>query len=353
VSESLHLKFACTEAEKKQAGSLLLQSQVGGGSKVLTTILLLLVLVGMLLALYFRVQREVSAPYRPYVYAAAFRVFLFAWTWIRRRSRSSVPTGTSVDVSDDGLSVRGTDADVRMPWSAFSRLLESPDLFALVDRPKTTLLVIPRRAFPDESWQEWFRTLATNRLSLADWPPAETPALPSSTSGDSVHLRVELRFRDDLDRTLASSLTWAFVIGFTALMIGAALFAVANPPPNAVFTGPQIFVIFVLPSLLVMAAFLILVISVHSWWTYSRTAVPQELSLPPDSIGFSGPDGDGTRPWSLYNRFKETRRSFVLWNARTSAWAQLPKRAFRSEDDVQRCRDLLSRHLQPSRWFFG
>jgi hypothetical protein len=110
---------------------------------------------------------------------------------------------------------------------------------------------------------------------------------------------------------------------------------------------------FVIPSLLVMMVFLILVISVHSWWTHSIGSTPQELALAEASIGFRSRDGSGTFPWSTYQCFKETRWSFILWNPRTSGWLMLPKRAFASTGDLSRCRALLSQHLRQSRWFFG
>ena len=90
MPESLHLEFICTDAEKKQARSLLLQRQIGGGSKVLTTVILLVLLAGMLLGFYFRVQREVAPANRPYVYAAVFGVALLAWIWIRRSRASTL-----------------------------------------------------------------------------------------------------------------------------------------------------------------------------------------------------------------------------------------------------------------------
>ena len=70
-------------------------------------------------------------------------------------------------------------------------------------------------------------------------------------------------------------------------------------------------------------------------------------------MAFSGPDGSGTLAWSVYDRFKETRWNFILWNSRTSAWTIFPKRAFASEGDLDRCRDLLSENLRRSRWYFG
>jgi hypothetical protein len=354
VPESLHLEFTCTEAEKKQAQSMLLQREIGGGSKVLTTVILLLALAGMLLGFYFRVQREVAPAHRPYMYGGAFAFSLVAWVWIRRRrARAATSAENQLEISDDGLFVRGPRGAVRMPWSAFGRLLESPDLFVLVDRSKTSPLAIPRRAFPSESWQDWFQTLATNRLALVDSPPAAAPAARSSTAGQSVDLMFQLRFRDYLDRTLASWLTWGFLAGIMVLMIGVAIHAAANPPPNAVHSGMQVFFLFVIPFLLLMTVVVILVSAVRGWWLHARNAVSQELSLSPESITFSGQDGSGAVSWSVYDRFKETRWSFILWNSRTSAWTMFPKRAFVSDEDRRRCHELLERHLQPSRWFFG
>lgn len=349
MPETLRLEFACTDTERKHAQSLHLQRQVGGGSKVLTMVVLLLALAAMLATFYVRIQREVSAAFRPYAYAAAFGVAFLAWLWIRR-SRSAAAVVIRVDISDDGLSVRAQGGEVRTPWSAFSRLLESPEVFVLVDRPGTTLLTIPRRAFPGENWQEWFHTLATNRLSLADRPPADSPAAPPPDASPSVRLSLQLGYRDFLDCTVASWLTRGFLAGIATLMIGVSLYAAANPPPNAAFSATQMFFMFVLPSLLFMMAFVVLLRSAHTWFQ-SRSAVPQELSISPDSIAFSGPDGSGTLPWSTYDRFKETRGSFLLWNSGTPAWMILPKRAFGSGDDVNWCRDTLSGHLQQSPWF--
>jgi hypothetical protein len=249
VPETLHLESACTEAEKKEAQSLLLRRQVGGGSKVLTTIVLLLVLVGMLAGFCFRVQREVGPAYRPYAYAGFFVLCFIIWL-VRRKLRASIsaPTTISLDVNDDGLSVRRSDAAVRMPWSAFSRLLESPDLFVLVDRPKTTLMVIPRRAFPSESWQEWFQTLATNRLCLAEAVAEDTPAARTHDPADSIPLALNLRYRDYLDRSLASWFPRSFLIGINILMLGTYAYAAATPAPGAVFSLTQMLFMFVLPS---------------------------------------------------------------------------------------------------------
>src|SRR5262249_6455892 len=141
------------------------------------------------------------------------------------------------------------------------------------------LLVIPKRAFPGETWQEWFQTVATNGLSLADQPRADAIDTKPPTPGDSVDVSLQLRIRDYVDRTLASWLTRGFLAGITAMVIGVSLHGAANPPPNAVFSATQVFFMFMLPSLLVMMVVVILVVSVNAWWQHSRNALPQVLSL--------------------------------------------------------------------------
>jgi hypothetical protein len=352
VAETLHLEFAVTAADRKQARSLLVQRQYGGGSKVLATLVLLLLLAGMLLGFYFRTQREVGPAYRPYVYAAVAAISFLIWLWIRR-SRRSGSTSTRVEVSESGVSVLASGAGVKMPWSAFSSCLESPQVFVLVDQPKTTLLSIPEHAFPNEGAQEWFHTLATNQLSLADRPRAEAPAIASSMPEDSVRLRYKPRYRDYLDRTLASWRTWGFFAFIAFIFVATFLFVAANPPATPVYSPAQVFVLFILPFFLVMMGVVILAVSSLSWLTHFKSNVEQEYALSEGSIAFSGMDGSGTLPWTACTCYKETPWSFILWNSRTSAWIMLPKRAFASEDDLSRCRALLGHHLRQSRWFFS
>jgi len=353
VADTLHLEFACTDAEKEQAQALHLQRRVGGGSKALTTIVLLLVLAGMLLGFYVRVGREVSAAHRPYVYAAVVGIAFVAWL-LKRRTRSAAAVMTGVDVSDDGLRVRATGAEVHLPWSAFSRLLDSPELFVLVDRSGTTLLTFPRRVFPDEASQDWFQTLAVNRLGLAEPSAAPAPVATPADPGQSVGLRIDLRFSDFVDRSLTSWRVRGFLAAFVALMTGITIVTAASPPPNAVYSATQVYFMFILPFLLVTSLVVVLGGSVLSWWSHSRRAAAVDLVLSPDSIAFSGPEGSGALPWSTYDRFKETRRSFFLWKSSgASAWMLLPKRAFATVEEADRCRDMLSSHLRPSSWFFG
>jgi hypothetical protein len=353
MAQTLRLEYACTSEEMKQAQSLVLRKQVGGGSKWLTTLVLLAALTGMLFAGYFRIRREVAPKYQPLVYAALF-LFVVAFVLWRRKLRKTEPTSINVDVSENDLTISRPGSNVSMPWSAFSECVESPELFVLRDRPKTMLFVIPKRAFPSESWLNWFCELTTRLTTVSQQTPiTAASAAARATPANAVKLRVQIEFRDYIDRTLASCFTWGFLFGVVCLWLGVAAHAAAHPSPRAVYSTTQMFFMFVLPSIFVMMAFLILVGSVHSWLTHSKHSPPQEVALSEESIVFSGRDASGTLPWTAYPCYRETPWSFILWNPSGGASTMLPKRAFTTSDDVQRCRDLLARHLRRSWWFIG
>jgi hypothetical protein len=352
VSEILRLEYGCTHAEMEEAQSLSLRKQLGGGSKWLTWVVLILILIGILLAFYQQILREVLPAYRPYVIAGLVVLIVGVTTW-KRLARKNSPQRTRVEISETEFVILGPDSRVAMPWSAFGDCLESPKLFALVDRPKGILFVVPKRAFPSESAQDWFRALVRTRRSRVE---PVTPSVSSNqrvVSSDQVTLGFRLGYRDYLDRTVASYRTWGIYLVVLVMIIGITLYSAAHPPPNAVDSAVQVFFMFEVPFLLVMMAVMTLVISVYTWRLHAKYLLPQELVLSGLSLEFSGEDGQGMLPWSTYTRYKETRWSFILWNPRTSLWTMLPKRAFASRDDLERCRSLLARHLLKSRWFFG
>ncbi len=354
MPQILRLEYACTPAELRQAQSLNLRMQIGGGSKWRTTLLLLVVLGGMLLSFYFRMMREVAPAYRPAFFAAVVGISLVAFVVLRKRnSRRAAPVTTRLELSGTDITILGPDSRVTMPWSAFPECQESPDLFVLVDRAKRTLLVIPKRAFPSESWQTWFRDEANVRLNSAEQPQSEAPLLPASPHGDWVRFTVRLGFRDYLDRTNASWRTRGFFLAMAGMFAGVGAYTAANPPPNAIYTAPEVFFMFVLPILLVTMAISIFIVALYSWLANLKYSAPQQVVISEDSIVFSAVDAQGALPWTVYTRYKETWSSFILWNHRGSAWTIFPKRAFESYDDVSRCRALLARHLLKSRWFFG
>jgi hypothetical protein len=333
----------------RQGQELSLNKHLGGGSKWRARLILLLVLLGMLLGTWFRF-REIPEGYRALILAALigcsylFVVFKRKWSKADRRP-------TKLDIVETGLTILGPSSLVTLPWSAFRECLESADLFVLVDRPMQTLFVIPKRAFPSETWQTWFREQANNGARLptpiGNEPPSPTPSMADC----QVKLTFKLGLRDYFDRTLASCITWGICLGLAGLLVGTSLYSAANPPPNPVNSNTKVFFMFVCPFYLVCVTMVIVIFSVHGWLNHAKYNSTQEVGLSEASLEFAGTDGSGTIAWTTFKHYKETLWSFIIW--RGSQWAMLPKRAFASWDDINKCRELLDCHLQRSRWFRG
>jgi hypothetical protein len=354
MSQILRLEYACTNAEMDQAQSLVLRKQLGGGSKWRTRLVLILLSVGVLLGGYFRF-REIPPTYRVLILATAIAGSVLL-VFFQRRLRKTVRDTTKLEISETELAVLGSASRVTMPWSAFSQCLESTDLFVLLDRPKKTLVVIPKRAFPDESSQTWFREQVDSGLSVTPGQIYEPPVMGPSAQTDRVTFTVQLRYRDFVDLTLASWFTWAFVLGVAVLIITVTFVSVADPPQDAVLSTTEVFFIFMVPFFLVAVTMIILIGSFHAWRSHAKYSVPQEIALSEESIAFAGADASGTLPWTTFMYYKETWWSFILWRGsfwRCSFWMAFPKRTFASWEDVSRCRQLLERHLRRSRWFRG
>ncbi|HWY76128.1 MAG TPA: YcxB family protein [Verrucomicrobiae bacterium] len=350
MAETLRLEYACTGKEMDEAQSLSLREQIGGGSKWLTMVILLAILAAVLCLLYFEVLNDMPRRFRPYAMIGFFALVGFVF-WRQRRGAKR-PRGANVlEVSTSEVALVVGAVRVTTPWTAFSDCLESPTLFVLVDRLKSSLLVVPKRAFPDERSQNWFRVLAMDRQTPARAPSVHE-LIPSSGTKSAITLTIRLGHRDYLDRTLASCETWAMVAALWCLFIGVSIYASLHPPPHPVYTSTQVFFMFMLPFMMVMSVFVVVLASFYKWRSHAKYLTPQELGLSEESIHVASQDGSATLPWTAYQCFKETGRSFILWNRR-NVWLLLPKRALAPGDNVERCRFLLTRHLRQSRWFFG
>ena len=269
----------------------------------------------------------------------------------KRIFRKTVPRTIQLEISENDFTTLAAGSGVVLPWSAFSECLESPDLFVLLDRPKRSLIVVPKRAFPSESWQAWFRDHATLAPGLMTPERTELPVPVSSTSTDQLTLTVHLRYRDYLACTVASWRTWGFCLFVGVLLLGVSLYSAANPPPNAVISASKVFLFFVVPFFLILVTMIVMMFSIHSWRLHVKYASPQEIALSEQSVTFSGTTGSGILPWTSFDHYKETPWNFILW--RGVHWMVLPKRAFQSWDDLSRCCELLDHHLEHSRWFPG
>jgi ABC-type transport system involved in cytochrome c biogenesis permease subunit len=332
----------------EEAQNLFIRKQLGRGSKWLTRIVLLFLLIGMLLALYFKLGQIFPARELPFVFTlvlAGCVGFVF-WRRLNRKRRGVA----QIEMSENGVTFLGPDSRTNAPWTAFGDLVESPLVFALSDRQKGIVFTFPKRAFPDEASRNWFRALAKARPASQNAVPAETP--PETATADQLVIKFQLRFRDYIDRSLNSCFVWGAILAALGVFIGSYVHALLYPSPDAVNSSTKVFMI-MLPFMALMVIGMILLASFVHWRQHKKYLTEQQVILSGKSIRMISGDADGTLPWSAYPRYKKTRRNFILWNPRSRAWVMLPKRAFASKDEIERCRMLLASNSRPSRWYFG
>jgi len=347
MAQSLLLEYTCTNSEMEQAQTLALRENLGGGSKWKTRLILFLVLAGLLLDFYFEILRNLALPYQVLSIIAVFGLATLI-VLLRKKFRGE-PKRATVEVTSEEISISSPNSLVRLPWSAFCNCLESPELFVLLDRPKRTVIVLPKRAFPSESWQNWFRQQA-ERLSVPFEAASEPPAMSQPRAGRQVTLRVELKLSDYLDRMLASWRIRAIWLAVAGVIVGPDVYSMFNPPPEYVNSPAKVLFVFALPFLLVLIPVVLFIAAFLSWRSERKLLLSRELSLSEEAFLFTGKDGSGSLQWSTYECYKETPWSFIIW--RGSNWLMLPKRAFLSANDKDYCRDLLQKHLRRSQWFW-
>ena len=243
----------------------------------------------------------------------------------KRKFRKTVPQTIQLEISESDFTILAADSRVALPWSAFSECLESPDLFVLSDRSKRSLIVVPKRAFPDENSQVWFRDQATSATHQATPARGELPVPAPSTSANRVALTVRPRYRDYLACTLASWRTRGICLFVGGLVVSVSLYAAANPPPNAVNSPAKVFILFIVPFFLIFTTIIVIVFSVHSWFLHVKYGGPEDVALSDESVIFSGANGSGVLPWTRFDHYKETPWHFILW------------RRFELDDVAQTC----------------
>jgi hypothetical protein len=267
------------------------------------------------------------------------------------QKRRGSPVMTQVEVSDAQIIIRSPKSTAIVPWSQFSHCLESSNLFVLVDRPKILLVIVPKRAFPNDAAQSWFRTRAAG-LSNAVVPATTPAAEDGSLDPNAMVLRFQLNYRDYLDRTLASWRTWAMILGLLGLYAGIFLYSAMHPPPRAVYSATQVFLFFMLPFMVLMMGMIVFLSSFYHWRAHRHYLTPQQTILSDEGVITSSAQGHSELAWKAFGGFKETRRSFILWGE-GSLWMLLPKRVFGSVAEQGRCAALLAAHIPRSRRFFG
>lgn len=349
MPDTLHLEYAATPAEMREAQELNTRQRVGGGSAWLTRTILSLVLLSMCVTFYFRVREEVPPAYQAYAYAAIVVLVVAVYAWVRR-VRHTAPGTCQLDVTGEGIAILGPASRVTMPWTAFCECLESPALFVLIDRPKAMMVVVPKRAFPDDAARDWFRAVAYDGRRQPVVAHAPSPVPTGGAGSERLTISLQLGFRDYVDLARASWRTWAVFWLVAALIVGTGLYGLAHPPPDAVVSGTLVFFVMTVPFLLVMLPVAVYGAAYMNWRSHRQYLKPVTIILDDDGIEFAGADAAGRVPWNAYAHYKETGRSFIMWKG--VAWQMLPKRVFTCLADQRRCRALLAAHLRESRWFF-
>lgn len=346
---TLRLEYTCTETELKEAQSLHLRQHYGGGSKWRTRLVLFGFLAAACALVYFRFKMEVAPEDRTW-FTVLFVVIFAAFLLFKRLAHRRRDEPARLEISEHELVFHDTSGRTAMPWSAFSQCLESSALFVLVNRDRTILWAVPKRAFPDEKSQDWFRAL-TKQLENLTAPPAGEMFAPGRFAAKGITLTVQLRYRDYLTRMFTSWRTRGIALGIFAFVIGTFLYAMAHPPPHPVVPPGQVFLI-MLAMLIPMMAAMFFVVSLVSWRSEKKFVKPQQVALSSEGIQYASSDASGLLVWATYKYYLENRWAFFVWHPRGALWMMFPKRAFASRMDIEQCRDLLRTNLKSSRWFF-
>lgn len=347
MDEPLRLEYTCTPAELEEAQNLVIRQRVGGGSGWLAMVVLLLALAAVLLALYLAVEPK----YRPYVFGLLLVTWVIA-TLRQRHKRRKPRSPMSVELTDHDIRITSSSGRAILPWSAVSEFVESDSLFVLTDRTSTVLFAFPKRAFPDQRSCEWFRAAATSAPAVSPEQPDHGEPVPGPRpKAGTVTLDFRLRYRDYLDRSLASWFTRGLMVLFGAMIVGAFLAAMRKPVPNPGFSGWQVFLFFTVPFLALMETMVVFVAATHDWLAHRRHLVTQTVTLSELGLSYRSVGGDTTTVWETPTCYKETPWSFIVWWPGTRAWLQLPKRAFPSVNEIGRCREILAMHAKQSTWY--
>jgi hypothetical protein len=345
VNASIILEYTCTDAELREARTLgLRQSRQ---KFVIPAVYALLLVV-----IYFRIRGDVAPKYQPYFMLVAVGLILLFHFGLS--SRKKQPVATKLELSEKGVCFLAPDSNMEMPWTAFSKRLESRNLFVLVDRPQRLLYTLPKRAFPNEEAMSWFRS-CTDRISMNETaaPEKPSPNIAVAAAG-GVSISYDLRYSDYLGQMLAS---WRFkgvVLLVYGIIFGETIYSEMEPPSGNV-NSPMTALLFVTSPITVMLLLFLFGIPFLRARSHRRHFGPQQVLLDEEGIRFSERDASGALPWSSYRYFKETRRSFILWKPggiEGTTTALFPKRAFAAAADVERTRDLFNRKLRYSRWYF-
>lgn len=348
----LHLKYTCTPEERSEAQNTLIAQQMGGGSSIRAKVILFLILGSAVFMLCWQISNTVPRQYQVYVWIGVVLVYII----ISKRSKSPVSSVDDplleVQISESHLAVIDNTGQSVSPWSAFSEFVETEKLFLLLDRARTIVFMLPKRAFPDESALSWFRE-HINQWRLQTVPVESMEENAECKHGEGVQVKYTWKFRDSWFRTMASCFTWVMLCLIIGAQILAWVFVAREPSPKAVYSSTETFWMFMVPMWLFMIPFILFLSTFYNWIALRKYLSAREVTISEDGLICSDADGRGETSWSDDLRYKETRWCFLLWKPGNLFWLLIPKRAFLTASDLITCREMLARKVKYSRWFTG
>lgn len=347
---TLQLEYQCTDAERKEAQSLNTHQQYGGGPKWRSALVQWLVITVLAVLVFLRFKMEIAAKDRIWFIALVVVVFI-ALQFFKRLNRTKTEGTIRLEVSERGLVLNGGSGRSELLWSAFSQCIESPNLFVMLDRPKLVLFIIPKRVFPDEAAQSWFRALANPPRNPVASEADEPPAPDRFVAGNGIMFTLQLGFRDYLSRNFTSWRMRGMFLLFLGLIIGVSAYAFMHPTPNAVNPPSKVLLIEVAILTPMMTA-MFFAVTFFGWRSEKKYLEPQRLVLTRDGMQFASRDTRGHLPWDAYQYYLENRWSFFIWNPEGSLWMMFPKREFKSPLELEQFREYLQTKLKASRWFY-
>jgi len=158
---------------------------------------------------------------------------------------------------------------------------------------------LPKRAFPDESAQNWFRTLANQRASTS--AAADAGIVPGQFTTKGITLTVRMEFRDYLIRMVTSWRMRGLALGVLALMTGACLFAPV--PPHPVHSQAQTLV-FMLAFMVSLMLALAPAVAFVAWVLERKWRTPQHVVLSSEGLNLSA---------AVRAAFCHGRRINIIW----------------------------------------
>lgn len=360
MNEPLRLEYTCTPAEQDEAEHLVLADQLGVSKspKWITNIVMILFLLVLLVGLYFKICQDwPNHPIECGVGEIVALAVAYAFV-IRKKHQSKSVSSVVVELSMSALKIIEATGQVSVSWNAFDKRWESEKLFVL--RHKSGLAYIfPKRIFPNEASRDWFREVGIGEFSHPNVDGLFDAALPNapahSTKPDEILIHFKLGYFNYIDRSLASWQVRGMMCFFLVLFLTAFIMAALKPAPRAVYSHSQLFCFFVVPFLVIIELFLFFFITTYTWLMHRQAiSTMSNQSVTIADIGFMCESslGQTAYSWERPTSFKETRRSFFIWQPGTRFWLLLPKSAFPSAASIDACRTILCAHAKPSTWFF-